>query len=375
MSIKKKFMISTILMLVIPLVLIVVISFFFLLSLSAKYPWFQPVELWHRVFENADIIRLVVLWVLLALAVAIGTSVTITAYLSRSIVRPLRELREGADKIKQGNLDFEIIGSDSEEVQDLCRAFDSMRLRLKESVAQERAYEAERNQLMANIAHDLKTPLTSIKGYVEGIMDGVANTPEKMEKYLSTILLKSQNMEEILENLSLYSKLELGKIRYHFEYIDIMEFLAQTLDAFTLDIQQADMALDTRLEEEPVLIKGDREKLRRVFANIISNAVKYRNRGADSRLTVRTERNERGISVEFSDNGIGISSKDITKVFEGFYRSDPSRNTQVKGSGLGLAITKQIVEDHGGKVWLRSEENQGTQVVVYLPYARREAEL
>lgn len=372
MSIKKKFLLSSVLMLVIPLILIAIMSVLFLAKPLLDYSWFQnlPNRLSH-IWEKADFMILALLWVALSIVIVVITGAVITASLSRSIVRPMEDLRSAAQKIKDGNLDFEIIGSDVDEVQMLCRSFDEMRLRLKESVALKNMYEQERSQLMANIAHDLKTPLTSIKGYVEGIMDGVANTPEKTQRYLSTILAKSQNMEEILENLSFYSKLDLGKVRYHFEHIEFYDFLRQIISVYRLDLQEAAMELTEDIPDKTLLVKADCDNLRRVFTNIINNAIKYRNREIDSRLSITAEENERGVSICFEDNGIGISSKDITKVFEGFYRSDPSRNSQIKGSGLGLAISKQIVEDHGGKIWLRSREGFGTQVIVYLPIIMR----
>ncbi len=373
MSIKKKFLLSSVLMLVIPLILIIIMSVLFLAKPLLNYSWMQhlPDDI-GQFGDRAKFMTTALLWVALSIAIVVITGAVVTASLSRSIVRPMEDLRSAAQKIKDGNLDFEIIGSDVDEVQMLCRSFDEMRLRLKESVALKSMYEQERSQLMANIAHDLKTPLTSIKGYVEGIMDGVADTPEKMERYLSTILAKSQNMEEILENLSFYSKLDLGKVRYHFEHIEFYAFLRQIISVYRLDFQEAGMELHEQLADEALLIKADCENLRRVFSNIINNAIKYRNPDTDSYLSIITEKNERGVSVCFADNGIGISSKDIAKVFEGFYRSDPSRNSQIKGSGLGLAISKQIVEDHGGKIWLRSKEGAGTQVIVYLPIVQTE---
>lgn len=368
MSIKKKFLLSSILMLVIPLILILIMSVLFLTKPLLDYSWLQQLpDKMGYIGDKANFVMMALLWVASSIVIVVITGAVVTASLSRSIVRPMEDLRAAAQKIKDGNLDFEIIGSDVDEVQMLCRSFDEMRLKLKESVALKNMYEQERSQLMANIAHDLKTPLTSIKGYVEGILDGVADTPEKTERYLSTILAKSQNMEEILENLSFYSKLDLGKVRYHFEHIGFYDFLRQIISVYHLDLQEAGVKLQEDIPDKSLLVKADCENLRRVFSNIINNAIKYRNCEIDSRLSITVEENGRGVSVCFADNGIGISSKDITKVFEGFYRSDPSRNSQIKGSGLGLAISKQIVEDHGGKIWLRSKGGFGTQVIVYLP--------
>lgn len=220
--------------------------------------------------------------------------------------------------------------------------------------------------LLANISHDIKTPVTSIRGYVEGIMEGIADTPEKMERYLTTIHQKASAIETMVNHLSLYSKLELQKIPYHMETGDVFAFLKKTLQEFELELQDGGMRLTYEIPEMPCFVRFDAEKLRRVYSNIITNAIKYKG-GEKGSLHVAAQEMQGGVTISFSDRGIGIKTAEQEKVFEGFYRSDPSRNSKIEGNGLGLAICRQIIAAHNGKIWIRSEEGRGTCVTVFLP--------
>ena len=283
---------------------------------------------------------------------------------------PLSELKKAAEKITEGNLDFDVLHSNVAEVNELCVAFDDMRKRLKASVNERLVSERERNQMMANISHDLRTPITSIKGYVEGLRDGVAATEEMRDKYLNTIYIKASAMEKMVEQMSDLSELELGKMRFDFKVEDGGGFVEDILDEFRSDLDD-----ETTLDYSPpigrIKLVMDREKLRRVFANILGNAVKYREKGRPLKIGVTAEIKDRGLYVIVRDNGKGIPQEDINRVFDTFYRSDPARS-EVKGHGLGLAISKQIVERHHGKIWLKSEENIGTEVYIYLPEYKEE---
>ena len=221
--------------------------------------------------------------------------------------------------------------------------------------------------LLANISHDLKTPVTSIKGYVEGIRDGVADTPEKMNRYLDTIYAKAETIDDMVNNLSMFSKLELSRMTFDFEMGDINAFLRGLAEDYRLDIEKNGVELVNKIPQEKAVVKIDYEKMSRVFSNIIDNAVKYR---SDNKpvLEITTFTRDKGVYVCISDNGIGIEEKELKNVLEGFYRVDSSRS--IKGSGLGLGIVKQIVEKHGGKIWLKSEGlGKGTTAIIYLPIA------
>ena len=219
--------------------------------------------------------------------------------------------------------------------------------------------------LLANFSHDLKTPITSIMGYVEGIQDGIADTPEKMKRYLDTIHTKAEVIDDLVNNLSVFSKLELSRLIFEFKEGDINSFMRDFVDDYRLDLEKNGIKLETDIPIDEVIVRMDYEKISRVFSNLIDNAVKYRSEDNPT-LSVSTMCSDGGVYVNISDNGIGIDENELKNVFDGFYRVDSSRS--IKGSGLGLGIAKQIVEKHGGKIWLKSDGlGKGTTAVVFLP--------
>lgn len=364
MSIKKKFLTSAILMLIIPTVLIFIVTAVMLAVLQIFNP---GMDIFSRdIINQPFFIKLIIVWVMVITVIVIFTGFGITMYLSRSILVPLGELKDDIKKLTNGSFDFEITYTNDSEISELCIMLDKLRIKLKDNVKKQLDYERERNMLIANISHDLKTPITSIKGYVEGVLDGVADTPERRERYLKTILSKTELMDELIDNLSMYSKLELKKVPFCFEYTDICEFISNEVTEYIPEFTQNEMEIETDIPKDSITVKLDRIKMRRVISNILSNAVKYKKEGS-GKVKVSINKFNRGVVVSFLDNGIGIKKSETDKVFEGFYRSDFSRNSRIKGNGLGLSITKQIIEESGGKIWIKSREGIDTQVNIYLP--------
>ena len=222
--------------------------------------------------------------------------------------------------------------------------------------------------LIANISHDLKTPITSIKGYVEGIKDGVADTPEMLERYLNTIQTKANTLEAMVNNLSEYSKLDLDSAPYDIQVWDIRGFVRSVLEEFSIDLSRAGIELDIGENLsgcEEIYVRFDCEKLNRVLSNIISNSIKYRKPDIPGKLSVELIENDGWVILSFSDNGIWISKQEEKKVFETFFRADPARNLNVSGNGLGLSIACRIIKEHGGKIWMRSGGDKNG-VTVYI---------
>lgn len=197
---------------------------------------------------------------------------------SRSIIKPISVLKEGAKRIKSGDLNFEIKATSNDEIGQLNRTFDEMRIKFKESVTIQLQYEENRKELLSNISHDLKTPITSIIGYVEGIKDGVANTPQKMEKYLSTVYLKAKDMDSLIDELFLFSKLDLKKEPFTFETVELDKYMRDYVDELHLDLLQQGIQIELHIMYKLINVTADREKLKRVLANLISNCVKYTNK-------------------------------------------------------------------------------------------------
>ena len=290
-------------------------------------------------------------------------------YTSR-IASALREFRRAADDLCRGELDFQILSYPERELDELAQALESVRQRLKASAAAEAAAQEERGLLMANLSHDLRTPITAIKGYVEGIRDGIAATPEKQKHYLDIIYTKSLVMEKLVRNMSDFSEYELGRMQYHFEYVDMTPFLQDLAEEYQYDVQQNGMTFQANLPRGRYTVTAHRGKLKRVLDNLVSNAVKYGRPGGQ--VNFSAEEYEGGLVLQVTDNGKGISTQALHHVFDSFFRADTARTSSVPGSGLGLAICRSIVDSHHGKIWLTSEEGEGTRAFVYLPLQKEE---
>ncbi|MDO5136503.1 MAG: HAMP domain-containing sensor histidine kinase [Eubacteriales bacterium] len=295
-----------------------------------------------------------------AFIILISTALAVGLWLYRSIAAPLVKLRKATQNIKEGNLDFVLDVEGKDEFSELCQDFEEMRLRLKESTEEKNLIEKENKELISNISHDLKTPITAVKGYVEGIMDGVADTPEKMDRYVRTIYNKTNEMDHLINELTFYSKIDTNRIPYTFSKLNVEDYFGDCAEEISLELDTKGIELVyANYVEKNVLIIADGEQIRRVIHNIISNAIKYmdKQRGI---IQMRIKDVGDFIQVEVEDNGKGIGAKDIPYIFDRFYRTDVSRNSSKGGSGIGLSIVKKILEDHGGKVWATSREGIGT---------------
>ena len=235
-----------------------------------------------------------------------------------------------------------------------------MRLRLKANAEEKVAYDRENKELISNISHDLKTPITAIKGYVEGIMDGVADTPEKVNKYIKTIYNKACDMDRLINELTVYSGIDSNRIPYHFHRINVAEYFGDCVEEVGLDLESKNIKLNySNLVAPGTLIIADPEQMKRVINNIIGNSIKYMG-SKEGEIDIRILDEVDSIRVEIEDNGKGIPSRDLPNIFERFFRSDVSRNSAQGGSGIGLSIVKKIIEDHGGYIWATSKEGEGT---------------
>ncbi len=297
----------------------------------------------------------------------VGGSIVMLGWLRLKFARPMKELQEAARSIAEGNLDYELVPESDDEFGELMGTFEEMRRRLKSSAEEQLRYEQDSKLLLGNISHDLKTPITAIKGYVEGIRDGVASSPEKQAKYLATIYNKADDMDKLVDQLAFYSLVDTNRMPYHFVKIPVRAYFDDCRDELTteLEAQEFDLIYDNSVPEETKMI-GDPEQLHRVISNIVSNSVKYRSRNRRGQIGLRIRQEEERLLIELSDNGIGIEKKDLEHIFDRFYRSDTSRSAATGGNGIGLSIVKKIVEDHGGRIWAESRPGEGTKLTMEL---------
>ena len=300
-------------------------------------------------------------YLVIAMAVTlIITSSLITAWINKDIYKPLKELSAAMQHIAEGDFDYRMTQAREDELGTLFENYEQMRLQLKENEEEKAENEKKSKELVSNISHDLKTPITSIKGYVEGIMDGVADTPEKMDKYIKTIYNKANDMDKLINELTTYSGIDSNKIPYHFHIINVSDYFSDCVEEVGLDLESKNIHLNyTNLAPADTCIVADPEQLKKVINNIIGNSIKYmgHNNGV---IDIRILDEGESVKIEIEDNGKGIPAKDIGNVFERFFRSDASRNSMQGGSGIGLSIVKKIIEDHGGYVWATSKEGEGT---------------
>ena len=285
---------------------------------------------------------------------------------SRYIASPLRRLKKAATEIRDGNLDYEVAATGNDEFTELAACFEEMRIRIKNSVRLQEKAEMERRSMIASITHDLKTPITSILGYAEGIMDGVAGTPEKTREYAAVISKKARSLQNMAEDLALLSHLENAQLPLNKSEEDIGRFLMEIASDY-FHVEHG-ATFTTRLQPN---IKAliDKEKMARVLINIFQNSVKFKKPELPTlAVTISLVRQNGDALITISDNGMGINQEDAPYVFDRFYRADASRNPQ-KGSGLGLSIARGLVSLHGGKIWVINNHGDGVSVNISLPYA------
>lgn len=292
--------------------------------------------------------------------ILIFTSIMLTRWIHRGVFHPVTELNVAMQKIKDGNFEYALETNIKGEIGDLYHNYEDMRLRLKESTEENRENEKQNRELISNISHDLKTPITAIKGYVEGIMDGVADTPEKMDKYIKTIYNKANDMERLINELTYYSGIDNNRIPYNFHRINVADYFGDCLEEVGIDLEQRGIELNySNLASPDTVVIADPEQMKKVINNIISNSIKYMDKPHGT-IDIRILDEVDSIRIEIEDNGKGIAQKDLGRIFERFYRTDASRNSAQGGSGIGLSIVKKIIEDHGGYIWATGREGEGT---------------
>lgn len=306
--------------------------------------------------------------VALSIIVVLALTCLITSmWIYRSIDEPLQEVKNATRQIRDGNLNYPLdTRSTITEITELGEDFEDMRLRLKESAEEKIEGDKESKELLSNISHDLKTPITAIKGYALGLMEGVANTPEKMDRYVRTIYNKANDMDNLIDELTMYSKIDTNRIPYNFTRIHIADYFEDCVEDLKLDLQDRGIELTcfNYLNDDAVVI-ADPEQLKRVINNIINNSVKYMDK-PNGVINIRLRDVGDFVQVEIEDNGRGIDQKEVTRIFDRFYRTDQSRNSRIKGSGIGLSIVHKIISDHEGKVWATSKKGVGTVIYFVL---------
>jgi signal transduction histidine kinase len=283
------------------------------------------------------------------------------------IVNPFNCLKKGFEEVMKGNFDNKIIYNIDNEMGSLISSFNKMTVKLKESEKIKIEYEENRKIFITNITHDLRTPITSIQGYAEAILDEVANSPEKIIKYITIILNNSIYMNSLIEDLFIFTKLDMDKLELEYEDVSISCYMDDLMEELKIEIEEQRYVFEySNMLKNDYELKIDRKKLYRAIRNIINNSLKY---AEIENLVIQTTlyKEEEFIVLKIKDNGIGIPKDKIEKIFDRFYRVDSERTKDLMSSGLGLPIAKELIEKHGGSIEVYSEEGNGICFILLLP--------
>lgn len=328
--------------------------------------------------ENETLIEMLEILLLVLVGLAVIVIIMLGRYLSRSLSRqvlePLSQLRQAAREIQDGRLDKPLSIEAGDELGETCREFDRMRRELLLAQENRQRYENNRRELLAGISHDLATPLTSLHGRASGLLDGIVTTKEKERQYLEQMLHTVTHMEKLVDSLFLFSKLEIGKIEFHYDLVCIRDYLADWIEERADMVKERGLVLTWKADGGEALVQLDRNQFPRVLDNIVENSIKYK-KGSTGRLQISMVENDKDISLFFADNGQGVAQEDLSKLFDSFYRTDPARSNVSKGSGLGLAITRQIVLAMKGEIWAESTPEGGLTIVIRLPRCQKKEDV
>jgi Signal transduction histidine kinase len=287
--------------------------------------------------------------------------------LDKRILRPIDELQNGFSEIARGNYDVTIEPGCRNAFGDLIRSFNDMASKLREAEQTNQEYEENRKNLIANISHDLKTPITSIQGYLEMIMDNELVQPEKINQYLKTMYNNTTYMNKLIDDLFLFSKLDIDKVDFNYELVNIRAFMSDLMDEAGFEIREAGAGFDyeDKLDNDAT-VRIDGKRIHQAVKNILDNAVKY---GPESNLKIKAElfRQDESVCIAITDNGPGIAPEKLPYVFDRFYRIDHERSKDLGSTGLGLAISKELIEAQGGSIMVVSPIDGGACFTICLP--------
>ena len=312
---------------------------------------------------SADFVLLVSFTVFIVFICIINSIFTFR--MTRRITKPLDTLTRGVKQIHENNFSYRIAYNDydDDEFKLVCKAFNSMAAQLDASAIQRTKDEANRRELLAGISHDLRTPLASINGYLDGLESGVASTPQMREKYFSTIKKNSKGMEHIIEQLFLFSKLDMDEFSFNMSRFDIVSAISDMVEEVTEKFEMEGLVINLTECDNKIYIYGDVIYLRRVFMNIFENSLKYKEHNT-GHLEVSVLNDINFVRIKLFDDGPGVNPEVLSNLFNAFYRCDPSRHTT--GSGLGLAICAKIIEHLGGTISAENGKTSGLVIIINL---------
>jgi len=373
MTIKRRLFRSNILMIILPIVMTAI-----LFSVLRFALVMTGVDEFAHAANERDLLDLDLrgnrshMWVLLSLVllgIIFATNYALTRRITRSIEVPIDALVSGVREIRDGNLTYRIDYQKGDEFDAVCADFNEMASRLLEMVHARQRDEQNRKELIAGISHDLRTPLTSIKAYIEGLQTGIATTPEMQAQYLATIQRKTEDIEYIISQLFLFSKMDIGEFPLHLETVDLGDELGKLVTGLADEYRGRGLAISLEKNAHGALVSIDPVQFRNVVQNVLDNCVKYCGR-EDARAELSCCADQDRVWITIRDNGPGVPNEMLPQLFDVFYRGDMSRHNPSQGSGLGLAISSKIIERLQGSITAENAAEGGLCITISLPLAR-----
>lgn len=316
------------------------------------YAAYYPAELSLWGMDRGMFEMFIIVFIIAGIIIIAGLllcSQAFTRMMIKRIMNPVDELNMAAQRINDGNFNKPIHYKEQDEFREVCDTFNSMQSHLKKGIEKTEAYEKARTEMISGISHDLRTPLTSVKAFIKGMLDGIANTPEKQKQYLEISYQKACDMEVLLQKLFFFSKLETGNMPFFLQRVELGSWMERYVQEKQIEGQTKNYTIVVNKDSVNYPLNIDVEQMKRVFDNLIENSLKYAD-VPNIQITISMKGTENKVLLTFEDNGVGISEEKLSHVFEQFYRGDESRNSKNDGSGLGLYVCQYIVKEHRGTI-------------------------
>jgi|LSQX01.3.fsa_nt_gb signal transduction histidine kinase len=286
-----------------------------------------------------------------SVAVAIIISILLVYIFSLRLSKPLKQINNAAKLIANGQFDKRLDICSEDEIGELAKSFNNMAVELEN-------LEEMRRGFIANISHELRTPMTSIHGFIEGILDGTV-PPERQKEYLTIVRDETKRLNRLTTDLLDLARMESGEIKLNLINININELIRRCIIKLENQIVQKDIQIEANFEEEEAFVNADADSIERVIINLVYNAIKFVSQ--NGKITIGTAKYRNKVEVFVEDNGIGIDSNEIDFIWDRFYKTDKSRSEDKTSMGLGLSIVKNIINEHKQDIWVKSEVGKGTK--------------
>jgi signal transduction histidine kinase len=296
---------------------------------------------------------------LLSVGVAVIIAVLLVYIFSLRLSKPLKQIKNAAAKISNGEFEKRLDIKSRDEIGELARTFNQMAAALQN-------LEEMRRGFIANVSHELRTPMTSIRGFVEGILDGTI-PQERQNHYLTIVRDETNRLNRLVNDLLDLAKMEAGEMKLSLMPVDINELLRKCVIKLETLLLEKELTVDADFEEDDILVKADADAIERVVYNLIHNAIKFTPAGGNIKLLTIVQKDK--VEVTVRDNGAGIDEEELEMIWDRFYKSDKSRSRDKTGTGLGLAIVRNIINEHSQKIWVESKAGEGTSFTFTLERA------